>query len=418
MIAQVSEGSWHHEGVTARSIIVVGGGVFGLTASVELARRQWDVVLLEAGKVPRAEASTTDVCKLVRVEYGDDVVYTELAEQSIVGWRAWNEVWDRPLYHETGVLFLTPAEMAPGSYELTSYDFLTGRGRSLERLDAAAIRKRYPVWQVSDLADGFFDPDGGWTESAEVASRLFAEATRVGVEVREETRVLGLDEGDGRIRGVRIAEGVLSADFVLVAAGAWTSVLLPHLEDVMWPSGHPVLFFAPQEPAHFAADVFPPWGSNVAKRGWYGFCAMADGQVKIAHHGDGVRVHPDEPRRVHPRWQSHFRDFLAQELPELAEAPIVGERLCLYSDTFDGHFWIDHDQERPGLVVAAGGSGHGLKFAPILGGLIADVVEGRRTDITSRFQARGLRKRTLGDAARSLSHGPHSVELRAMDSED
>ena len=66
-------------------------------------------------------------------------------------------------------------------------------------------------------------------------------------------------------------------------------------------------------------------------------------------------------------------------LPALADAPIVHRRMCLYCDTFDGDFWIDHDPERPGLVVAAGDSGHGFKFAPILGALIADVVEGSRT---------------------------------------
>ena len=78
-----------------------------------------------------------------------------------------------------------------------------------------------------------------------------------------------------------------------------------------------------------------------------------------------------------PEEEARVREFLGDSLPPLADAPIVHRRLCLYCDTFDGDFWIDHDPERPGLVVAAGDSGHGFKFAPMIGGLIADVVEGK-----------------------------------------
>jgi glycine/D-amino acid oxidase-like deaminating enzyme len=86
------------------------------------------------------------------------------------------------------------------------------------------------------------------------------------------------------------------------------------------------------------------------------------------------------------------RAFLRDSLPALATAPIRAARVCLYCDTFDGDFWIDHDPDRPGLVVAAGDSGHGFKFAPILGPLIADVVEHRRNRWASRFRWRSRRE--------------------------
>ena len=81
---------------------------------------------------------------------------------------------------------------------------------------------------------------------------------------------------------------------------------------------------------------------------------------------------------------------------------MVGSRLCLYADTCDGDFLIDRDPARPNLIVAGGGSGHGFKFAPLLGELIADVVEG--TEALPRFAWRGLaRKRS--EAARFVGHG-------------
>jgi sarcosine oxidase/L-pipecolate oxidase len=72
----------------------------------------------------------------------------------------------------------------------------------------------------------------------------------------------------------------------------------------------------------------------------------------------------------------------------LADAPVAATRVCLYCDTFDTSFWIDRDPGHPGLIVAAGDSGHGFKFAPVLGGLIADVVEGRSNPWTARYRWR------------------------------
>jgi glycine/D-amino acid oxidase-like deaminating enzyme len=112
---------------------------------------------------------------------------------------------------------------------------------------------------------------------------------------------------------------------------------------------------------------------------------LADGTLKIANHGVGRRLRADDPRTVLPSEEAQFRGFLRDHLPALAGAPIIATRLCLYCDTFDGDFWIAHDPGRAGLVVAAGDSGHAFKFAPILGGLIADVVEKKPNAWAARF---------------------------------
>jgi glycine/D-amino acid oxidase-like deaminating enzyme len=83
-----------------------------------------------------------------------------------------------------------------------------------------------------------------------------------------------------------------------------------------------------------------------------------------------------------------FRAFFRRSLPALAEAPMTSNRLCMYCDTWDGDFWIDYDPDREGLLVAAGGSGHGFKFAPMLGPIIADVLERKPNDFAHRFRWR------------------------------
>jgi glycine/D-amino acid oxidase-like deaminating enzyme len=192
---------------------------------------------------------------------------------------------------------------------------------------------------------------------------------------------------------------------VLVAAGAWTPALLPHLDEVMWATGQPVVHIRVENPAAWQAPRFPNWAADIARSGWYGFPAMDDGRLKIGNHGAGRRVRADDERLVRPEEEARFTDFVRDRLPALAGAPIVATRLCLYCDTFDGDFWIAHDSGRDGLVVAAGDSGHAFKFAPVLGGLIADIVEAKPNPWASRFRWR-RRGPDAREAARAMERDP------------
>jgi len=184
-------------------------------------------------------------------------------------------------------------------------------------------------------------------------------------------------ERGGCVSGVTTTDGAAhEADLVLVAAGAWTPVLLPHLGDRLWATAQPVVHLAPADPAPFRAERFPVWAADVAETGWYGFPALPDGRLKIANHGPGRPLDPRGPRAVLPAERERAQVFAAASWG-VVDAPVALERLCLYCDSFDGDFWVDRDPERPGLAVAAGGSGHAFKFLPVLGELVADACEGR-----------------------------------------
>jgi glycine/D-amino acid oxidase-like deaminating enzyme len=136
------------------------------------------------------------------------------------------------------------------------------------------------------------------------------------------------------------------------------------------------------------------------RTGWYGFPDVGDGIVKIGNHGPGYRMHPDEPIDVPEQHLGRTREFLRETFPDLLDAEVVKSRICLYCDAWDGAFYVDHDPDRPCLVVASGGSGHGFKFAPVLGDLIADVVEHRENRFAQRFRWRP-RGEISGEAARA-----------------
>jgi glycine/D-amino acid oxidase-like deaminating enzyme len=99
--------------------------------------------------------------------------------------------------------------------------------------------------------------------------------------------------------------------------------------------------------------------------------------------------------------EEKFHTFLRETFPALGDAPVLFNRLCPYCDSWDGNFWIDHDPDRPGLVVATGDSGHGFKFTPILGKLIADVLEREPNEFASKFAWR-VRGAAANEAARYL----------------
>ena len=110
--------------------------------------------------------------------------------------------------------------------------------------------------------------------------------------------------------------------------------------------------------------------------------------MKLGHHGDGVVVRPDSRGAVGTDHIARARAFLNESIPSLARAPVVGTRVCLYCDSLDGDLLIDRDPDREGLVVASGGSGHGFKFAPVIGAIVADAVEGRENRWRDRFRWR------------------------------
>jgi glycine/D-amino acid oxidase-like deaminating enzyme len=368
--------------------LVAGAGIFGVTAALALRSRGVDVELVDPGPVPHPLAESTDISKVVRLDYGGDADYTEFGERALEGWQRWNAAWPVPLFHATGVTFLSRGEMRPGGFEHDSYALLRGRGHPLERLDAAAIASRFPAYRPGALVDGYYNPVGGWAESGAVVAQLVRDAAAAGVVVRERV----------------IAPGELAAaELAVVCAGAWAPLLVPELAGALRAVGQPVFHLQPHDPSRFEAARFPVFGADISSTGYYGF-PLHRGVVKIANHGVGQVIAADAAVRAPTAAdEAALRGFVADTFPALADAPIVHRRLCVYCDTVDGDFWIARHPARANLVVATGGSGHAFKFAPALGELIAQVALGEPTGFPAlerRFRWRPERTARAAEAAR------------------
>jgi len=220
------------------------------------------------------------------------------------------------------------------------------------------------------------------------------------------------------VDGVKQVKGVLTSngeeyfgDLVLVACGSWTPLLLPHLSKYVHPTGQLVLHFKPENPSLFTEEKFPPFTSDISNTGFYGFPSHPmDGRVKIALHGDGfvmeemTNEYIDKLlRRVVPLELKKHKKFLKESIKGFENAKWIGARLCLYCDSFDGDWLIDYDPNYVGLVVACGDSGHGFKFTPILGKIIADVIERKPNKYKSRLKWREVPNREK-ERSRFIQH--------------
>jgi len=386
-------------------VLVAGGGIFGTTAALAFRERGHDVTLVEPGPLPHPLAESTDISKVVRADYGPDRDYAELGARALEGWRRWNASWSAPLYHETGVTFLSRAPMAAGTFEYESYRVLTSLGFPLERLDAEDIARRFPAYRPGEYVDGYFNPRGGWAASGAVVAQLAKQAEAAGVTLRTGLvdRVVDPDRIVRRAAGAMIDGEHVPADLVVVCAGSWVPLLVPELAPCLRAIGQPVFHLRPHDPSLFAAERFPVFGADISRTGYYGF-PLNDGVVKIANHGTGVPLPAGaaaSERVVTAEHETQLRDMLARSFPALADAPIVYRRLCVYCDTIDEHFWIARSPDRPHVAVATGGSGHAFKFAPVLGELIATLSLGEPHPLAHKFRWRPeLRDVRGGEAAR------------------
>ena len=381
--------------MTHPDFLIVGAGIFGITTALELRKRNYSVAILNPDSIPHPLAASTDISKIVRMEYGADLQYMEMADASIDAWTTWNDLFKDSLYHEVGFLLLCQKSMETDgqSFEWNSYQSVLKKGYRPQRLDEQLINENYPVFAKGKFVDGFFHAKAGFVEASRAVAKLTEYAHELGVKISERKKVKELLQEKNNVIGVKTEEGEnFQAGHVIVCAGPNTPYLIPDLMPMMKATGHPVFHIQPTQIDFFSMKKLPVFATDISNTGWYGFpIHPKEGVIKIANHGKGLELHPDKDERVvYPKDIQKFKDYLSSTIPALKDDPIVFTRRCVYTDTLDGHFWIDQHPRISNLTIGTGGSGHGLKMGPVLGQLIATAAEGGNMNWSPRFRWRDL----------------------------
>ena len=388
--------------------LIIGAGIFGIATAVELRKRGYSVTVLNPDQIPHPLAATTDISKIVRMEYGSDVEYMDMTIESMELWREWNDLFNEKIYHEIGFLLLSSESMDHESqkFEKASFENLIKKGFQPERLSTEKMAVQFPAFNNKKYKDGFFNKIAGYAESGRAVELLVKYAKEFGVKIMEGQTAEKIIIKKNKAEGVKTKEGELfNAENIIVCAGNFTPYLIPEIKPFFKITGHPVFHLKPKNPELFTPPNFAVFTADVSNTGWYGFpFHPKEKVVKIALHSEGLDLHPERDERiVYKSDEEHLRNFLKASIPALADAPIVYTRRCCYTDTLDGHFWIDRHPEINNLMVGSGGSGHGFKMGPIIGQMMADVAEGKSHKWSNRYKWRELGMETvLQEEARFL----------------
>ncbi|WAA67086.1 FAD-dependent oxidoreductase [Microbacterium oxydans] len=340
-------------------VVVVGGGVMGLATAWELVRRGLRPIVLERFARGHHEGASHGATRNFNNAYDQDH-YLDLLVRARAGWDALGEVGGEPLLRLHGLVTHGDVDIAAVQQGLDA------RGIPSAVLSSAEAGARWPGMRVD--GDVLWSQDAGVVRAAEALRELERRIVIGGGEVRWSCPVAHIGQDpDGAV--LALADGTrMRVDTVVVTAGAWTSTLLARL-------GLPPLTVTEETPAHFRPRtdaVWPSFNHYVDPAAYpatvYGMPTPGEG-VKVGFHGVGDAVDPDARPHV-PTHQTGLADYVREWMPGLDAATAVPIS-CTYTSTDDGTFVLDR---RGRVVVGAGFSGHGFKFAPGVGGVLADLV--------------------------------------------
>ena len=365
---------------------VIGLGAMGSAALFNLARQGHRVIGIEQFEPGHDKGSSHGESRIIRLSYFEHPSYVPLARRALEKWRDLEALSGETILTVTGVLEAgyPGASIVSGSLEAARQHDLTH-----DVLSAADITRRFPGFKVPSNWTGLFQPEGGLLRP-ELAIRTFVQqAEHHGAETRMNTRVLGIEPFGAGIR-VRTDAEVIEAGSVIVATGAWIGDFAPELKPHLKITRQVLGWFSPLEPSLFKPDRCPVFLLESEEDACYGFPDFAGTGVKTASHREGLALPSAEDlvQDGSPADEAQIRRMLELAMPD-ANGPLRQMRACMYTRTPDDDFVIDLSPVDPRIVLASPCSGHGFKFASVIGEVLADLALGRASanDI-SRFQFR------------------------------
>ncbi|SHM26919.1 NAD(P)/FAD-dependent oxidoreductase [Roseibium suaedae] len=362
-------------------IIIVGAGIAGLSTAWALTRRGIEVTLLEQGPIPNPLSASGDQHRIIRRAYGAQGGYQRRIGEAYAAWdRMWDDLGARHLV-DTGFLLLC---RVTGDEADGMRDGLVAGGYAFEDFSAAEAEQRYPFLDGGSLRYGTYSPEGGVLLCQKIAGGLRDWLKARNVDVRANTRVASVDAAAG---SVCLEDGeVLSADRIVVTAGAWALGLLPALSERLTTYRTAVAYLTPPHDlqAHWeAAPVILSTGGPVEG---YVIPPVAGTGLKV---GAGVHKRlgePDQNRVPEPGEGLSLRNLMAPPFSRIDEYGVADVVTCAYTFTSDEHFFLE---ETGKAVVVSACSGHGYKFGAVVGekiaeGLVEDTMQSQRLWLEAR----------------------------------
>jgi sarcosine oxidase len=367
----------------AVDVAVIGLGAVGSAALLHLARRGRRVLGIEQFEPGHDRGSSHGETRIIRLGYFEHPSYVPLVRAALPLWRALERDSGRSLLDITGIVEIGARESALVTGTLRSAQ---AHGIAHEVLDAAGVMRRFPAFRLPPDFVGVLQPEAGILAPEGALHAQITLAAAAGAQLWTSERVQTIEPAAA---GVRIVTDrtAIEARQAIVAAGPWLPQLLPGFPVSLRVTRQAIGWFAPADPAMFARDRFPIFMIENAAGIFYGFPRGPKPGIKFAkhHHADeavdpSVRVRPMDATD-----EALLRAALAAHLPSANGE--LSTQTCLYTMAPNGDFILDRLPGAPAVIVASSCSGHGFKFAPVIGEILADLAtDGVTRHDISRFR--------------------------------
>jgi sarcosine oxidase len=358
--------------------IVVGVGGIGSATAYHLARRGLDVLGLERYDIPHTKGSSHGITRIIRRAYYEHPSYIPLIERAYELWDDLAERSERPIIHRTGSIDAGPPDdpVFEGSRQSCEEHDIPH-----EVLTSAELTDRFPGYQLPEGYKALYQSDGGFVVPEQAIIAHTQAAHEAGAEIHARTQVHDWTETpDGGVR-IETDRGSYEASRLVLAAGAWNYTLADILDGLAVPERQVLSWFQPTNPSLFQPETFPVWNLSVPEGRFYGLPVYDVPGIKLGkyHHRD-EQVNPDDWHRdPEPADERLLRDFTENYFPKGA-GPTMRLATCLFTNSPDEHFILDTLPDHPQVAVGAGFSGHGFKFASVIGEILADLAADGDTD--------------------------------------
>jgi sarcosine oxidase len=361
--------------------LVIGAGAMGSATAYHLTLRGEPVHLIEQFPLGHDRGSSHGAARITRHSYADPR-YARLMPAAFRAWRELEADAGQPLYIRTGGVSFSPAEVDYVAHVAASLEELRVPHR---RMSGSTWNQANPVFTLPANYDVVFEPDAGMLAAAKAVALQVELARAHGgdrTKVFCSTPVCRVDlTGD---RPVVLTDSLaITAERLIVTAGAWVRRLLPELPVSLRVTRQQVLYFSPAARVPFRIGRFPVFIFKGAEEenAFYGMPPFLDLGVKVARHF-GPEIDPDIPDQVvDAGYQDIIRRFLHDHIPSLADAPIDCTETCLYTVAPNEEFLVDWLPGRSDVLVASPCSGHGFKFSCLIGRVLAELASRGETEI-------------------------------------
>jgi sarcosine oxidase len=356
-------------------VIVVGLGGMGSAAAYHLARRGRRVLGLEQFTPAHDRGSSHGRSRVIRQAYFEDPAYVPLVLRAYELWREAEQASDTELLLITGALMIG----APDS-EVVAGSLRSAREWNLDHdlLDAADLRRRFPVFAPTADTVALYEARAGVVRPESAVAAHLTLAAEAGADLRFEEPIVGWEaDSSGEAVTVTTRRGAERAGRLVLCPGAWAPELLAGLGVPLMVERQLQFWFQPSgDPDAFLPGRYPVWVWDGGGDGQpYSLPAIdgLDGGVKAAWFRHGRTCTPETiDRRVTAAEVGEMAEVLRARVP-LLPGRFLGAAACMYTNTPDQHFVVALHPAHPQVAVACGFSGHGFKFAPVIGEILADL---------------------------------------------